>query len=330
MSNGSTDDYRAVWVAGLSALGGFATLVVTFFWLIRGDGAVDRWQGLGMLAVSVVIAFAVTAMLRYALAPLTAASTATSAADAEAALRNRIAPIVLTIGSTAIVALAVALIISFVVLAPQKGFESLQQKIDTLITGVFGTVLPVVATWVGTVLAFYFGSENFRQAAQSTREVLNNPLTRRRRKLTDIMIPYRGIAKLEVESEEAAAAIRMLNVIHLMSEAAPRIMIFNRSTQTPIYVIRSGSPPMPRDWIKSDYSEGEGCRENSISHYLGENDARNRADALNYRFVDADSSPDDAIALMKREGVDDLFITADGQRTGRVLGWVAQRDLLES
>src|SRR5438094_10043990 len=33
-------------------------------------------------------------------------------------------------------------------------------------TQVLSTVLPVIGTWVGTILAFYFGKENFETAAK--------------------------------------------------------------------------------------------------------------------------------------------------------------------
>ena len=47
---------------------------------------------------------------------------------------------------------------------------ALTPKIDTLLMGVFTAVLPVFATWVGTVLAFYFSNKSFRQAAKAAQE----------------------------------------------------------------------------------------------------------------------------------------------------------------
>ena len=36
---------------------------------------------------------------------------------------------------------------------------------------VFASVLPVVAAWVGTVMAFYFGKENFKAATDSVSQI---------------------------------------------------------------------------------------------------------------------------------------------------------------
>ena len=47
--------------------------------------------------------------------------------------------------------------------------EVLQGKIDSLLLGIFGSVLPILATWVGTVIAFYFTNESYRQARRGDR-----------------------------------------------------------------------------------------------------------------------------------------------------------------
>ena len=171
------NDRNTMVVGVVSAFGGFVTLVVAFFYLIWGGRtanptSVERWQALGMLVVVASIAFGVTAMLRFAMQPLlgskptgTSAPAAT-AADVDTRLRGRMAVIVLSVGSTAIVVLAVTLIIVFAALATRNDFTDLRTRLDTLLPSIFGIVLPVLATWVGTVLAFYFGTESFRQAAQ--------------------------------------------------------------------------------------------------------------------------------------------------------------------
>jgi hypothetical protein len=326
MNNESTG---AVWVGVLSGLGAIGTLAATFYYIIPDVKTGDRWQALEMLASAVAIAFVVGAMLRFTLAPLVMAKPSATATEVDAALRSRIAPMVLLIGCTAIVALAVVLIVSFVVLAPKPPFNQvIGPKIDVLVLSVFTTVLPVVATWVGTVLAFYFGSESFRQAAQSTRDVLTQQLTSER-KITDLMVPYERIAKLSAENQDEASKLLMLDVVHMMSEAATRVIVFNTRTQTPIYVIRSWSPPMPRNWITGDYKEGPDIKDKSIKEYIDADSGKNKADALNFRFINENSTPDAALAVMTKEKIDDLFITKDGQPTSRVIGWVSGHDLLK-
>jgi hypothetical protein len=54
---------------------------------------------------------------------------------------------------------------------------------------IFNIVLPVFASWVGTILAFYFGRENFESANQQVRELVHRltPEERARKPVTSIM-----------------------------------------------------------------------------------------------------------------------------------------------
>jgi len=332
-------------ICAAGALGTLAWVCAKIVLPVGTGGSIDRWQTagtLGLLAIAVVIAFAVAALLRFALAPLIPSSPSPSnpapaSGDGDAGVRGKIGPMVLAIGSMAIVVLALALIISFAVLAYANSGQ-LTTKVDVLLTNVFTTVLPVVATWVGTVLAFYFGSENFRQAAESTQKALSGTLAPKK-KITDVMIPYERVARLNAENEaDAEESLTMLDVLHTLSAAAPRVIVFNPKTQTPIYVIRSTSPPMPANWVTPDYAPGEDLKKlieadkdkkpPKLKVYLDVD--KNRDDARKFEFIDENATPEAALDKMKKAGVDDLFVTKDGQKSSRVLGWLATADLLEN
>jgi hypothetical protein len=325
---------RAIAVGVGTAFGGLAALGGMFYYIIAGDGdVVKRVETLGMLALAVGIAFAVAAMLRFALAPLIAPQSAPTVAD-DAATRGLLGRNVLLIGSIAIVVLAAALIVAFALLAYLQ-IGQLGNKIDTLLMSVFTTVIPLIATWVGTVLAFYFGTENFRQAAESTREALQFAP---KKKITDVMIPYERIARLYAENEDdAETKLTIWDVIHTLSGAARRVIVFNAKTQTPIYVIRSTSPPMPANWVTPDYEAGTALKtkdagktdqdKTKLKEYLEV--SGNKVDAKKFRWIDENATPEAALALMTKEGVDDLFITKDGQKESPVLGWVTTNDLIK-
>ncbi len=325
-----------IFVGLVAAVGGLSTVGWALWHLVPTTGTnFDRWQTLGMLVVTVGIAFGVAAMLRYALAPLIPRHAAVAApAEADNNMRGRIAPIVLSIGSLAIVLLAGILIVSFVAMWMKDPTAPVSAKVDTLLTGIFTAVLPVVATWVGTVLAFYFGSENFRQAAQQTREVLTDRLAPKQ-KIADVMVPFERIGRLDADNADDAKKIKMESVIHMMSEAARRVIVFDKAQQCPIFVIRSAVPPMPPGWIKGDFTMGDDLKptgkdkDATIDTYLQvENKGRkNDDDAKNFKFIAEDATPEDALALMARERVDDLFVTKDG-KPGRVLGWATSHDLI--
>jgi hypothetical protein len=136
--------------AGASALGGLVALVWLFWFLTPTSIAAADWTTLLKLAIAVLVAFGVTAMIRFALSPLVSVDPVqpSTAVDADVVLRSRMAPIVLGIGSAAIILLALGLIIEFGLLAQQQAGPDnvVKPKIDTLLTGVFSSVLPVFAT----------------------------------------------------------------------------------------------------------------------------------------------------------------------------------------
>jgi hypothetical protein len=322
-------DWKNIVAGGVAAAGGIVTIIWSFRYLLpantSGWTASDRWQAVAMLAIAVGIAFGVAAMLKFALAPLIQGSVPTSATstDADASLRGRLAPYVLTIGSIAVVLLALVLIIGFVVVAQLGSVTSVNEKLDTLVMGVFATVLPVLATWVGTILAFYFGSENFRQAAQSTRDAIGATAGRT---VTDVMNPYDRISRVEVAQNDAAANVTAKEVVGKMSQASPRVIIFN-AHRNPIYVIRASR--MPAAWITADYNEGPAITQTptiTIQTYL--DSPENKTDAEKRTYIADSATPEAALAAMVQKGVDDLFVTKDGQDTSPTLGWATSNDLL--
>ncbi|WP_336855446.1 hypothetical protein [Sinomonas albida] len=58
---------------------------------------------------------------------------------------------------------------------------------DDMIRQIFTSVLPLLGTWVGTVLAYYFSRENLRTATASTAQLLGLKSTVRL--VTDVMLP---------------------------------------------------------------------------------------------------------------------------------------------
>ena len=122
--------------------------------------------------VKLLVIFAVAALsalgARALMTPLLRRRSPTvAAADPNIVLRSRMAPFVLALGGSAIVVLTLTLIITFTILAPKN--MALQGKIDTLLLGIFGSVLPILATWVGTVIAFYFTNESYRRRPRRRR-----------------------------------------------------------------------------------------------------------------------------------------------------------------
>ena len=67
------------------------------------------------------------------------------------------------------------------------------------------TLIPIWATWIGTILAFYFGKENLDSATKSYREVIKR-LTPEEKMATlyieDEMLPFDEIVSLDFETQK--------------------------------------------------------------------------------------------------------------------------------
>src|SRR6476620_8534985 len=111
-------------------------------------------------------------------------------------LRGSIATKVLKYGSVVLAIIAFIIIIAGIILLvvahnDDKGTE----RALTLITGIFYALLPVIATWVGTVIAFYFGKANFEVASKNV-DALVKHITSSDEKLQSIQISEPGVMRL--------------------------------------------------------------------------------------------------------------------------------------
>jgi hypothetical protein len=277
---------------------------------------------LAYLAGAVILGVGVVALTRYALLPLQhAAPPAPGAAgmSEQERVRTRLAPLIVSIGTLGITVMAVVMMALLVHLASLQGNTQLKDKIDTLLNGVFTATLPVLATWVGTVLAFYFTNESFKQAADSTRETLAAAMAQPVvGKLwgTPRVVDYDKITKWELKedvatgeaAEAAAAKLKLKDFDDIFEKAATasRIIIFDRKRR-PIFIIRKRRMP-------ATYAEDA-----DLSVYLAQND--NRADAKVFRFLGVGATLTEARSIVERYRVLDIFLTETGNREEPVKGW---------
>ena len=157
----------------------------------------------------------------------------------------------------------------------------MKESIDTLLLGVFGSVLPILATWVGTVIAFYFTNESYRQAAEATAAATAS-LRPSGPKVTERMIPYEKIGKIEVD-RQAARAVRIVEIEALMKEPVTRVVIFEATTRSPIFVIRRKL--YPSDWLGTDWHADGPVGDVTVQDYLNGNGGANANDAALFGFV---------------------------------------------
>ena len=176
-----------------------------------------------------------------------------ASADPNNVLRSRMAPFVLALGGSAILVLTLTLIIVLAIMTSSNAV--LQGKIDSLLLGIFGSVLPILATWVGTVIAFYFTNESYRQAAEATAAATAG-LRPSGPRVTERMIPFDKIAKISVERKDARTEWQ---IEALMNEPVTRVVIFDKAG-CPVFVIRRRLYPLRLDRRRTVYRRSRGGR----------------------------------------------------------------------
>ncbi|WP_306208077.1 CBS domain-containing protein [Actinoplanes sp. RD1] len=193
---------------------------------------------------------------------------------------------------------------------------------------VFTAALPLLGTWVGTVLAFYFAGDNLLTATQSTINTLRlagelAPDT----PVTEVMIGVGRIRPKELVAGEAKAGELVLKTLYaaMRNEHHGRLPVFDTGTGAALYVVHE--PDIDK------YAQGRGTKAESLS-------ARDTLAALVSagpelaaavrNFVAVPASATVARARDELRGKPqskDVFVTEGGGEGDRVLGWLTHSDL---
>lgn len=283
-------------------------------WLLSkvqpANGQQADWLWLAMVAGAVLIAGAVMLVFRLGLAfAFTTSAPPPAASVADGTIRDRLALLVLGVGTAAIVVLSIGVIIAFTVLAYRD--PELEKRFDSLLMSVFTAVLPVFATWVGTVIAFYFSNESFRQAAQSAREAAGalQPGPR----VAERMIPYKNIAKIEADPA-TVLSLPMGEITKQFNDAITRVLIFTPA-RLPRYIVRKTR--LPQTWVGAKDPQNP-----TLNDYLTLNGNANLEDAKLFAWAAESDTVDAGRAAILKAKSKDLFVTLTGTQSEAVLGWV--------
>jgi hypothetical protein len=185
---------------------------------------------------------------------------------------------------------------------------------------VFGAVLPLLGTWVGTVLAFYFARENFEAATESTQNLvkLSNQLTRETPVLEG-MIKLSDITARVLTANETEADVTMGQMLTSMRGQRFRRMPILTPEGTAKYVVH--------DSLIQSFAEDQKIAvtdaaflDRSLRDLLDKDDLKRSAEAI--AFVAALATVGDARESLKEvPGSNDVFVTVNGAKDEPILGW---------
>jgi hypothetical protein len=222
----------------------------------------------------------------------------------------------LAIGVTVISVVAVATLAGLVI-------HNSKDKTDaaTSAQNVLGSVLPLLGTWVGTILAYYFSKENFEAATKSVTELAKQltPQEKLRSALaTDKMIP-RSQMYFKVLPADKLALVDILKDLE-QAKKGNRIPILADNGEAMYILHRSIIDKFLADSARGGKPAAE-IGALTVADLL--RDARLDTVARSFDTIRSDATLADAMEAMGKVGnCQDVFVTQTGKKDEPVQGWI--------
>ena len=231
-------------------------------------------------------------------------------------------------------------IIGVIVLAV-VGILNAEDK-TTATTQIMSAILPLLGTWVGTVMAFYFGRENYESAAKNTERatVAGGSIATGRNldeilsstKVTDKMLPRSGMFYLTLQAGNRDDALKALTLDKMLADldaagAAKgtkwyRIPILDDKLH-PIFVVHRS---IIDEFINQETAPAPGPAKDrtKLTLYDLHEDGYFKAvlDQSVEVLAENTTLADAKLAMGKYKNCQDVFITHTGSRDEEVLGWI--------
>ncbi len=211
---------------------------------------------------------------------------------------------------------------------PEKKFQSVQY--------IFGVLLPLIGTWMGTVLAFYFAKENFEAANKSVEKLVNHITTSEEKlKSTSVQDAMRKFVDISFNSsisakEDKDILVKKDLLDFIQSNAkGERLPIFN-SNKSLRYILHES--------LINDYfvqflikTPGGDLTKVTLEEFKNSDSEKIRNGIIkSAEFVSVKSNLYDVQQLMlNNKFCEDVFVTSSGNATGEVIGWITNNRLAE-
>ena len=197
---------------------------------------------------------------------------------------------------------------------------------------VFTAVLPLFGAWVGTILAFYYGKENFEAAARSVTNIakaVGFMEKLKEIKVADKMI-RRGDMSIIAKSDNDIPQIKLTEILDTIKSAGKgeRLPILN-DKDIPVYMIHKSVideyfrtqallKPPPAD-----------LADHTLQNFLSDSSLKDLVEK-SFTAVKEDATMAEAKTAMDRTAnCQDVFVTKGGNKQEPVLGWITNNIIQE-
>ena len=189
---------------------------------------------------------------------------------------------------------------------------------------IFNGILPVVASWVGTVLAYYFGRENFESANQQVRELVQriSPDQLAKSPVISIMRPFTETVHYKIPEGKDDNDIPLSDIMKK----------FDGKNVTRVPVVTEGNKPkyMIHESRISKYIAGGGSEKDSLAKFIDAQRKANVEFGESKGFIVVAEQSTIAEAKFKMEaisGCQDVFVSKNGTADEPLTGWISNMRL---
>ncbi len=242
------------------------------------------------------------------------------------------------------VILIILLIMGWHYIAPSvKPDKTIDNSSFNNIKELFNILLPVIGTWMGTLLAFYFSKDNFAAANQQVKD-LTDRITGTDQKLqlqkvSDVMIKVKDGMLLTL-ADEAAFKASQLDVLRkkMVETQTERLPILETGTLKFIFLIYrttidrfilgalEGTIHIPNKQITPQNKQNLTVQD----MYDSDDPLFKQIQGVKYCFLPANATLDKAKEAMQDNTIcQDVFITQNGTNDEPVLGWITNTLVIE-
>jgi hypothetical protein len=226
-----------------------------------------------------------------------------------------IAKWVLGVTGAAILAISAIVLIA----APSDQFEKASQL-------VFNSLLPLLGTWVGTVLAYYFSSKNFESASESVERLVNLTTEQKLGQMfvEKEMLRVPDITTYEIPSGKTPKDVLLTEVTKKLGGKITRVPIVDDKSVLQYIVHQSGL----FKFIASQAIAGKAANIDELTLQDLIDDAELKNWISNIVFVSEQASVADAKSKMEQQpGCQDLVVTKTGKKEDPMIGWMTNVDI---
>lgn len=251
------------------------------------------------------------------------------AVESDSVFRAKLGGRLVTWASAGVILLAIVVIVS-------AGFGKEGAGIKEAAQTVFSSVLPLLGTWVGTVLAFYYTKENFESASRSTLEAVRSGSQRlASTPVADKMMPASAVIKAAIPSSKAIDDLPLKDIgdlfetlkngqkisrLLIVKDGGACVGILHRSIWMEMLNLGAKQTP-PVDTAKDNIGKllSESCTSGkTFKEFI----------LSTLAYVALDRTLADAKAAMEaKPQCQDVIVTATGKDDEPMRGWISNVDI---